>query len=197
MTGLERREDGRIVGVRFRPHDTRDEIVLTSRIVVGCDGSQSLVRRQAGIQVDPEPYDHEQVIIGGHGPTELPAALHWYLDDFGALAVTSRPRQAFRILLVFRLGQRGDLLRQPDPALHDHVMRRFPMLEALQFAKADAHVYRLSRHVADRFSSPALAIVGDAAHATHPAGPRHEPGDHRRGQADRADRPGAAQRWLG
>ncbi len=170
VTGLERCEDGRIVGVRFRPQDTRDEIVLTSRVVVGCDGSQSLVRRQAGIVVDPEPYDHEQVIIGGHGPTELPAALHWYLDDFGALAVTSRPRQAFRILLVFRLGQRGDLLRQPDPALRDHVMRRFPMLEALQFSKADAHMYRLSRHVADRFWAPGAAIVGDAAHATHPAG---------------------------
>jgi 2-polyprenyl-6-methoxyphenol hydroxylase-like FAD-dependent oxidoreductase len=170
VTGLERRTDGRVVGVRFRPHDTRDEIVLTSRVVVGCDGSQSLVRRQVGIQVDPEPYDHEQVIIGGHGPTELPAALHWYLDDFGALAVTSRPRQAFRILLVFRLGQRGDLLRQPDPALRDHVLRRFPMLEALQFTKADAHLYRLSRHVADRFWAPGAAIVGDAAHATHPAG---------------------------
>jgi 2-polyprenyl-6-methoxyphenol hydroxylase-like FAD-dependent oxidoreductase len=170
VTGLERREDGRVIGVRFRPHDTRDEILLTSRVVVGCDGSQSLVRRQVGIQVDPQPYDHEQVIIGGHGPTELPAALHWYLDDFGALAVTSRPRQAFRILLVFRLGQRGDLLRQPDPALRDHVMRRFPMLEALKFSKADAHVYRLSRHVADRFWASGAAIVGDAAHATHPAG---------------------------
>ena len=170
VTAVERNDGGRAVGVRFRPHDTRDEILLTSRVVVGCDGSQSLVRRQMGIQIDPQPYDHEQVIIGGHGPTELPAALHWYLDDFGALAVTSRPRQAFRVLLVFRLGQRGNLLSQPDPALRDHVIRRFPMLEAHQFAKADAHMYRLSRHVADRFWAPGAAIIGDAAHATHPAG---------------------------
>lgn len=168
--GLERRDDGRVTGVRFRPHDTREEVVLSSRVVVGCDGSQSLVRRQLGILAESESYAHEQVIIGGQGQTELPAALHWYLDDMSPLAVTSRPRQAFRILLPFKLGQRGDLLRQPDPAMRDFVMRRFPMLESLQFGKADAHVYRLSRHVADRFWAPGAAIVGDAAQATHPAG---------------------------
>jgi 2-polyprenyl-6-methoxyphenol hydroxylase-like FAD-dependent oxidoreductase len=158
-------DDGRVSGVRLRNGQTR-----RARLVVGCDGAQSLVRRSLGIGADQQPYEHEQVIIGGVGQTELPAALHWYLDDQGALAVASRPRGGFRILLTLRLGQRGDLLKLADPALREYVLGRFPMLESLRFGKDDAHVYRLARHVADRFWAPGAALVGDAAHATHPAG---------------------------
>jgi 2-polyprenyl-6-methoxyphenol hydroxylase-like FAD-dependent oxidoreductase len=138
--------------------------------VVGCDGAQSGLRRALGIGVEQHPYNHEQVIIGGQGPTEPPAALHWYLDDQGALCVVSRPRGGFRILLTLFLGQRGELLHRPDPALHDYVVGRFPVLAPLRFAKADAHLYRLARQLADRFWAPGVALVGDSAHATHPAG---------------------------
>jgi 2-polyprenyl-6-methoxyphenol hydroxylase-like FAD-dependent oxidoreductase len=158
-------DDGRVGGVRLRNGETR-----RAKVVVGCDGAQSLVRRGLGINAEPEPYAHEQVIIGGVGRTELPAALHWYLDDQGAVAVASRPHGGFRILLTLQLGQRGDLLKLPDPALREYVLGRFPMLQSLQFGKEDAHVYRLARHVADRFWAPGAALVGDAAHATHPAG---------------------------
>src|SRR5205814_9239333 len=93
-----------------------------------------------------------------------------HLDNSDALVVVSRPRRGFRILLTLRLGTRGDLLKRPDPALRDYVVGRFPSLAELRFRKADAHVYRLARHVADRFWAPGAALVGDAAHATHPAG---------------------------
>lgn len=170
VTGLVKDTQGRVEGVTARLHGSSEERPLRARVVVGCDGTQSLVRRQLGINTDLQPYDHEQVIIGGAGPTELPAALHWYVDDIGALAVASRPGGRFRILLTLQLGRRGDLLKQPDPALHDYVTNRFPQLKPLRFGKADAHLYRLSRHVAERFWAPGAAIVGDSAHATHPAG---------------------------
>ena len=170
VTALEWDRNGRVAGVRIRTHDGRDEVMLCGRVVVGCDGAQSLVRRSLGIRIDQEQYRHEQVIIAGHGETELPAALHWYLNGVGALCVVSRPRKAFRILLTLLLGQRGDLLRRPDPALREYVAGRFPALNGLHFTKEDAHLYRLGRHVADRFWAPGAALVGDAAHATHPAG---------------------------
>ena len=170
VTALDVGDDGRVTGVRFRPHGDEGEQILRARLVVGCDGGQSLVRRGLGIAIEQHPYEHEQVIIGGFGQAELPAALHFYLDELGALAVVNRPRGGFRILLTLRLGLRGDLLRRPDPALHDYVVGRFPQLEPLRFGKADAHLYRLGRHLADRFHGPGAALVGDAAHATHPAG---------------------------
>lgn len=163
-------DDGRARGVRFRPHGTDHEIEFTAPLVVGCDGSRSLVRRALEIEVDEEPYNHEQVIIGGLGEAELPAALHWYVDDVGALCVVNRPRGGFRILLTFKLGERADILKRPDPALRDFVASRFVPLARLRFGKADAYLYRLSRLLARRFVNPGVALVGDSAHTTHPAG---------------------------
>jgi len=164
------REDGRVSGVAFRAHASSERRDLRARVVVGCDGTPSLVRRELGISAEQHPYDHEQVLVAGEGETELPAALHWYVDDIGPLAVASRPRHCLRLLMVFPLGRRGDLLRRPDPALHDYVDARFPRLRGLRFGRADAHVYRVFRHVADRFWAPGAALVGDSAHTTHPAG---------------------------
>jgi len=170
VAGLTRDARGRVSGVRYRPSDSGDEVEVRARLVVGCDGSRSLVRRSLGIAVDEVQYEHEQVIIAGSGPTELPAALHWYLDEIGALCVVNRPRDASRILLTFKLGQRGDVLKRPDPALHEHVAARFPALDPLRFGKSDAYLYRLSRQIAQAFAAPGAALVGDAAHTTHPAG---------------------------
>jgi len=162
-------ENGRVAGVRWRPAGGA-ETAIRAKLVAGCDGSQSLVRPTLGIAADQHPYEHEQVIIAAVGPTELPAALHWHIDDVGALCVVSRPREQCRILLTLPLGARGDLLRGPDPGLHDYVAARFPMLTHLAIRKANAYVYRLAWHVADRFSRPGAVLVGDSAHATHPAG---------------------------
>ncbi|MBM2810956.1 MAG: FAD-dependent monooxygenase [Chloroflexi bacterium] len=170
VTGVVRDANGRVDGVRVRTHGANDETELQAKLVVGCDGSQSMVRRALGISAQPEQYDHEQIIIGGEGPTELPAALHWYLDEIGRVCVVSRPRGGFRILLTLPLGERGDLLRLPDPALHEYLVGRFPALTPLRFRKTDAHLYRLFRQVADRFWAPGVALVGDSAHTTHPAG---------------------------
>lgn len=170
VTGLLRDASGRVGGVTARAPGSDQELRFGARLVVGCDGAKSLVRHQLGIVANPEPYDHEQIIIGGEGPTELPAALHWYLDDIGSLCVVSRPRGGFRILLTLPLGARGDLLRHSDPALHDYVAGRFPQLAPLQISKANAHLYRLERFVAEGFAAPGAVLVGDSAHATHPAG---------------------------
>lgn len=163
-------QNERVAGVTLRTPGRTDETSIIAKLVVGCDGSRSLVRRQLGVTVDEMPYDHEQVIISGSGRTELPAALHWHIDDIGALCVVSRPNNAFRILLTLPVRVAGELLKRPDPALHQHVTGRFPSLAALEIRKANAHLYRLTRQIASTFAQPGAAIVGDAAHATHPAG---------------------------
>jgi 2-polyprenyl-6-methoxyphenol hydroxylase-like FAD-dependent oxidoreductase len=170
VTGLLRDGNGRAQGVRCRLAGSEEEVELRSRVVAACDGAMSGLRRSLGIAAEQKLYEHEQVIIACFGEPELPAALHWYLDDIGALTVVSRPRGQCRILLTLPLGARGDLLKEPDPALHDYIAGRFPMLAHLRIEKANGYVYRLGRHVAGSFWAPGVALVGDAAHATHPAG---------------------------
>jgi 2-polyprenyl-6-methoxyphenol hydroxylase-like FAD-dependent oxidoreductase len=170
VTRTVRDSRGRVQGVRVRVAADEQEVEILSRVVAACDGAMSGIRRSVGIKAEAEAYAHEQVIIACDGESELPAALHWYLDDIGALTIVSRPRAQCRMLLTLPLGVRGDLLKEPDPALHDYVADRFPMLSHLGIERTHAHVYRLGRHVAESFWSPGVALVGDAAHATHPAG---------------------------
>lgn len=163
-----RDERGRVTGVRART--PAGERVYRGPLVVGCDGSQSLVRRDLGIAVDRRPYDHEFLYIAADGPTDPPAAMHFHLDRQGVILVASRPRQRMRIAICFGRGARGDLLKRPDPALYEYVVSRVPALAAARFGREHAHVYSVARQLAQRFWSPGAAIVGDAAHTTHPAG---------------------------
>lgn len=168
VTGLLRDGNGRVVGVRAQtPEGERD---FRAAVVVGCDGAPSLVRRQLGIEVDAQPYWHDLLYISADGQTEPPATMHFNLDPEGVIMVVSRPRERMRIALSVPRGGGGRLLRQPDPYLHDYVARRVPWLASARFGRHNAYVYALSRHLARQFYAPGAALVGDAAHNTHPAG---------------------------
>lgn len=161
-------ENGRVVGVRTESGGVQRE--YRAPLVVACDGSQSLLRREVGIAVDRHPYDHELVYIAAEGETDPPAAMHFFLDDRGVIMVANRPRNRMRIAIAFKHGERGDLLKRPDPGVYDYVVSRVPALASARFGREHVHVYPLARQVAERFAFPGLALVGDAAHTTHPAG---------------------------
>lgn len=162
------REAGRVCGVRARVDD--EERTYRAPLVIGCDGSQSLVRREAGIGVDRQPYSHELLYIAADGVTDPPAAMHFFIDDSGVIMTASRPRGRMRIAIYFERGARGDLLKRPDPALHDYVTARVPALASARFTRENAHIYSLVRQLADQFHAPGVALAGDAAHTTHPTG---------------------------
>lgn len=168
VVGLMRDDRGRIDGVRART--AAGERVYRAPLVVGCDGSRSSVRRQLEIPVEHEPYDHEFLYIAADGPTNPPSAMHFYIDQQGVIMVASRPGARSRIAIAFGRGARGDLLKRPDPALHEYVAGRVPALGSMRFGRERAHVYSIARQLANRFWSPGAALVGDAAHTTHPAG---------------------------
>jgi 2-polyprenyl-6-methoxyphenol hydroxylase-like FAD-dependent oxidoreductase len=169
VIGLLRDADGRVTGVRARLPGG-EEASFEAPLVIGCDGSQSLVRRELHIHVDRQPYDHEFLYIAADGATDPPAAMHFYLDPDGVIMVASRPRERMRIAIYFGRGTRGDLLKRPDPALHEYVVSRVPQLAAARFGRRQAHIYPLTRQLAAAFAKPGVALVGDAAHTTHPAG---------------------------
>jgi 2-polyprenyl-6-methoxyphenol hydroxylase-like FAD-dependent oxidoreductase len=168
VTGL-LREDGRVVGVRARAEDG-EEREYRACLVVGCDGAQSLVRRELGIQTARHPYDHYFVYIQADGPTDPPAAIHFCLDETGVMMVASRPKQRMRIAMIAERGAQNDLLRMSDQELYEYVTYRVPWLEGARFTHDDIHIYSIARSLAERFWMPGAALVGDAAHTTHPAG---------------------------
>jgi 2-polyprenyl-6-methoxyphenol hydroxylase-like FAD-dependent oxidoreductase len=57
-----------------------------------------------------------------------------------------------------------------DQELYEYVTYRVPWLAGARFTHDDIHIYSIARSLADRFWMPGAALVGDAAHTTHPAG---------------------------
>jgi 2-polyprenyl-6-methoxyphenol hydroxylase-like FAD-dependent oxidoreductase len=163
------RENGRVVGVCARA-ESGEERAYRARLVVGCDGAQSLVRRELAIETARHPYDHYFVYIQADGPTDPPAAIHFCLDETGVMMVASRPRQRMRIAMIAERGVQNDLLRMTDDQLYEYVTYRVPWLEGARFTHDDIHIYSIARSLAERFWQPGAALVGDAAHTTHPAG---------------------------
>jgi 2-polyprenyl-6-methoxyphenol hydroxylase-like FAD-dependent oxidoreductase len=167
VTGL-LREGGRVVGVRTLLDGVEGE--LRAPLVIGCDGGLSLVRRELGIEADRKIYDHDFLYVQADGPTDPPAAQHFCLDETGVIMVASRPKHRMRIAIFFHRGTRGDLLKRPLNEIYDYVVYRVPWLEGIRFDRDDLTLYVITRSLAHSFWAPGVALVGDAAHTTHPAG---------------------------
>lgn len=170
VTGVLWDDAGRAVGVRARPPRAEAEIELRARLVIGCDGGRSLVRRELGIAADSHPYDLDIIVIAGNGYTETPQSIQWHADEGGQISVVPRPHGEFRFLLSRPAGHAAELMKLPDPGLYDYIIGRFPALAGLRFGRDGASLYKVGRQIAERYWAPGAALVGDAAHTTHPAG---------------------------
>lgn len=145
-----------------------DGIEMSSRLVVGADGSDSQTRTAAGI--DAVPADYAQLGIVANFLCEQPhrgVAWQWFRRD-GVLALLPLP--GARVAMVWSIDQeRGRGLLDLDPArlAAEVAAASHGALGALQLITAPA-AFPLKLQRVKQFTRPRVALVGDAAHNVHP-----------------------------
>ncbi len=161
-TGAERTEAGWLVAT--------EQGTVPAKLLVGADGSASSVREWLGIGVEATPYPQSVVIAHAPFPSWLPDDTYCAVlsPDGPVVVVPTTPRGRARIAIGVpsETGSSGDI------AAYREVLReRDPRLGELELEQRGAsYFYKLSRQHARTYTGPRAALVGDAAHVTHPAG---------------------------
>lgn len=145
-----------------------DGRVLRAPLAIGAEGRGSVLRRAAG--VGTIGWDYRQVGVVATVRLDRPheGVAHEYFLPGGPFAIL--PLTENRASLVWTESvAKGAALKAARPEVfHAHLMRRFG--DFLGQARLDGPVfsYPLSLQLAERFTAPRLALLGDAAHGVHP-----------------------------
>lgn len=141
---------------------------LQAKLIVGADGGNSWVRRQAGIKANGHEYS--QLGVVANFATEKPhghVARQWFRQD-GILAWLPLPGNRMSMVWSTFQQQAKELLALDERALCERVAEAGGYaLGALQLVTPAAGFPLKLQNAAD-IVKPRLALIGDAAHLVHP-----------------------------
>jgi 2-octaprenyl-6-methoxyphenol hydroxylase len=145
-----------------------DGRVLTAPLVVGAEGRGSIVRQAAGIDIVGWDYPQTGVVCTVKLEQPHGGVAHEYFLPGGPFAIL--PLTENRASLVWtEKRDRGAALKSARPEVFDaHLHRRFGDFLGGVEVVGPVFTYPLSLALAERFSAPRIALLGDAAHGVHP-----------------------------
>jgi 2-polyprenyl-6-methoxyphenol hydroxylase-like FAD-dependent oxidoreductase len=157
------------------PYDDHVEMVLRhshgeierarSRWTVGCDGSHSTVRHQAGIRRHGKNLQHTFVLADCSARWDIdPHALHAWFNDSGAFAVIPMPKEnGWRVLCEYR--EADDPGAHPDLRLLSRLVSERTPLDPELFDSVWTTRFESWQRRAEAFRLGRVMIAGDAAHS--------------------------------
>jgi len=140
----------------------------TARLVIGADGSTSVVRQKLGVELALRPYDSGYYILDWERPAGYEDAMRLQLHrEGGVMVMPQGPGLVGTAVLVHAAD--ADLFRAgrlEDKAAA--IRKRVPLLEGCAPVPRHAHLYALSRGHAATYVARGAALMGDDVHVTNP-----------------------------
>jgi len=141
---------------------------LTAALVVAADGRRSPTRHSAGIGITSWGYDQTAIVCTiAHERPHRDVALEHFLPS-GPFAILPLPGNRSSVVWSEKGALVPKIMAQSDDDFMVELSERFGRhlgqirLEGPRFA------YPLTLQLADAYTAPRLALIGDAAHGMHP-----------------------------
>ncbi len=166
-TGLLEDDDGAAIGVTALIENRESEV--RASLVVGCDGSASMIRQEAGIETQIDTYPYSYVMFTCERSPDQPGDRQteiWGADGFcGLFPITPElvrcPVQAMPE--DFNRWRKEGLAKA-----HEELKARFPFWDKMVLREDGVHVYKILKHHASTYVADGVLLLGDAAHCTPP-----------------------------
>ena len=141
------------------------QVEIRGRLLVGCDGKDSLVRAAAGISFDGAPYEDSFLMGDFQDNTDFGSLAHIFITRAGLVESFPLPGDQRRWVVAT-----GELVR--SPSLEDFVetVRGRTGHDLTGQSCQMLSPFGIQHFLAQRLHSERLAIAGDAAHVMSPIG---------------------------
>lgn len=141
---------------------------IESRLLVGADGANSWLRREAGFEAETRPYGEKGVVA--NFACEKPhrgIALQWFRGD-GVLAYLPLPGNRISIVWSTDDAHADELMFLPRDGFCLRVAEAGNGLLGRLELIGPPEAFPLTRLEVPKLVRPRLALIGDAAHVVHP-----------------------------
>jgi len=141
---------------------------IRAPLIVAADGRNSPAREAAGIKLVGWPYDQTGIVVTVAHERPHHGRAEEHFTPSGPFAILPLPGNRASLVWSERQVEAQRILALDDAAFLAELRRRFgDHLGEISLASG-RHGYPLSLFVAETFTAPRLALVGDAAHVLHP-----------------------------
>ena len=145
-----------------------DGTLIRGRLLIGSDGTHSMVRQSAGIESAHHDYGQSAMIFNVR-PASAPAGVAWErFTPRGPLALLPQPEGRLGVVWIDRSEAIDEAMSWEDHELIARLDRRFgPSLGGFNSPGARAR-YPLVRQRTRRPIAERVAVIGNAANSVHP-----------------------------
>jgi 2-octaprenyl-6-methoxyphenol hydroxylase len=157
-------------GWRARVTVADGEHDIEARLVVGADGSDSLVRAQAGIGAQHHDYYQSLFVCTVACEREIPNCAFERFTDDGPVALLPLPGQRRGLVLTVSADRHDDIAMMDDAAFMALAQQRFGWKLGALSRPGKRFPHRIRRVLADALTAPRAVLVGNAAQTVHPIG---------------------------